>query len=147
MMSEDRFSWEKEGFNKNPYRVPEDYFDTLADRILRRITRQPDRIPFQNKRIIKPWMVWVSGVAALLVVGWFGFRNFYLKPQQENLFQEQVALFVDFYAGELHEDQLANYIEENQIELTGDQPGVDYNNLISLEPVITEEAVYESLDH
>lgn len=145
-MSEEKYVWEGKEFNKNPFRVPDGYFDYLPDRILSRITEEPVTSGKPSHRIIRPWMVWVSSAAAVLVMGWFGFQNLYLKPHQEVLFQEGVSLFVDYYAQELHEGELVNYIIDNQIDLTASS-SVDYEYLIQIEPEMTEEMIYESVNY
>ena len=89
-------------------------------------------------------MVWVSGIAAVLVLGWFGLRTFYLKPLQEVRFQENITLFVDYYGEELHEGQLAGFLEDNKIDLKR-QTTTDVNEIIQMDPDLAEEYVYESV--
>jgi len=129
---------------KDPFKVPEDYFMNFPDRMMERINHSDIQVPVSRKRILRPWMAWVSGIAAVLVIGWFGLGNYYFKPLQEDRFQEGIALFVDYYGGELHEGQLAGYIEENKIELT-DQSALVENALIQIEPGLAEEYIYESV--
>lgn len=144
-MSEEKYIWEDKKFNKNPFRVPDGYFDHLSDRILSRVNENPVESIKVSHRILRPWMVWVSSAAAVLIMGWFGFQNLYLRPHQEAVFQEGVSLFVDYYAQELHEGELANYIADHQIDLTTSS-AVDYNYLIQIEPEMTEEMIYESVN-
>jgi hypothetical protein len=145
-MSEEKYSWEVKEFNKNPFHVPDGYFDHLSDRILSHVTENPGATATVQHRIIRPWMVWVTSAAAVLIMGWFGFQNLYLKPHQEALFQEGVSLFVDYYAQELHAGELADYIADQQIDLTTTS-AVDYNYLIQIEPEMTEEMIYESINY
>ncbi len=136
--------WESEPFRKNPYQVPDGYFAGFPDRMMERLNKDVILAVPQNKRIFRPWMAWVSGIAAILVIGWFGVRTFYWNPLQEVRFQENIALFVDFYGEELHEGDLAGYIEDNKIDLIK-QPSADVNELIQIEPDQAEEYIMESI--
>lgn len=143
-MEKEKFNWEFDRFRKDPYMLPDGYFEGFADRMMERLKQPiPVMIP-EHRRIIRPWMAWVSGVAAVLVFGWFGVRNLYLKPLQEVRFQESIALFVDYCGGELHEGQLAGYFEDNKIEVKG-QATSDVNELIEIDPDLAEEYIYESV--
>jgi hypothetical protein len=143
-MSEGKLIWEDKEFNKNPFRVPDGYFNQLSDRIMSRVTGQSAGSVRKSHRIIRPWIVWISSAAAVLVLGWFGFQSLYLKPHQEIVFQERLALFADYFSEELHGGQLADYLYENQIDMTSSST-VDYNYLLQSEPEITEELIYESV--
>jgi hypothetical protein len=91
-------------------------------------------------------MAWVSGAAALIIVGWMGIRNYYWMPLQENRFQESIALMVDYYGEELHEGELAGYFEDNRIEVLG-QGAADMMQVIQIEPDMAEEYIYESVGY
>ena len=144
-MEEQKYNWQGAKFQQDPFKVPEGYFDTLSDRILRRIDQDSSIQAVRRTTIMRPWMAWVSGIAAALVIGWFGFSELYLKPHQELRFQEELAVFVDYYGEELHEGQLAGYFEQYNIEVTL-KSGVDYQDLILTDPENTEELIYESID-
>ncbi|MFA6127401.1 MAG: hypothetical protein WC699_08860 [Bacteroidales bacterium] len=144
MMNNENYIWEKGGFHKDPYHLPEGYFTDFPDRMLD-LVRQSDILAAREKKsMIRPWMAWASGIAAVLTIGWFGVRTYYWKPMQEVRFQESIALMVDFYDGELHEDQLAGYFEENKIDLVK-QSGNEVNALIQIEPDLAEEYIYETV--
>jgi hypothetical protein len=144
-MDEEKYIWEKEGFRKDPYRVPEGYFADFAGKVMERLK---DEAPIQerNVRLFRPWMAWVSGAAALIIVGWMGIRNYYWMPLQENRFQESIALMVDYYGEELHEGELAGYFEDNRIEVLG-QGAADMMQVIQIEPDMAEEYIYESVGY
>lgn len=144
MMNKDKYIWEDDRFRKDPYKIPEDYFACFTDRMMARLNETVSVAPVRKHRGLKPWIVWVSGIAAVLVIGWFGLRTFYWKPLQEDRFQENIALFVDYCGEELHEGQLAVYFEENRIDITN-QSGAEVNEFIQMDPDLAEEYIYESV--
>jgi hypothetical protein len=143
-MKEERFIWESGSFKKDPFKVPEGYFDNLSDRIMASIGEAPSSETNRRKSLIKPWMIWISSAAAVLVLGWFGISELYLKPHQEKAFQQELTLLVDYFAEELHEGQLAGYVEDYDVEVTF-KTGVDFQDLIESEPEAAEEIIYQSL--
>ena len=143
-MNMEKYNWENEGFRKDPFKVPEGYFAGFSDRMMERLNQEEPVVPIKNRSLIQPWMAWVSGIAAVMVFGWFGLKNYYLKPLQETRFQEGVALFVDYYGGELQEGQLADYIEDFNISIP-EQTATEENPIVQMEPELTEEYIYESV--
>ncbi|MCX6226798.1 MAG: hypothetical protein NTV01_18970 [Bacteroidia bacterium] len=144
MMDEEKYIWENSRFRKDPYTMPDGYLAGFPDRMMERLMQPVNFKTPEHRRAIRPWMAWVSGIAAVLVVGWFGARTYYWKPLQEVRFQENIELFVDFYGGELHEGELAGYMEENKIDLKG-QSTSEVNELIQIDPNLAEEYIYESV--
>lgn len=143
-MNEEKFIWEHKGFRKDPYTLPEGYFTGFPDRMMNRLNQQASAIHQEKLRVFKPWMAWVSSIAAILVIGWFGFHTFYIEPLQEVRFQENIALFVDFCGEELHEGQLAGFFEDNKIEVA-QQTLTETDELVQIEPDLAEQYIYESV--
>jgi hypothetical protein len=143
-MNKDKYIWEVDRFRKDPYKVPEGYFDNFPDRMMERINQSGAVVHPGRISMNRSWIVWASGIAAVMVIGWFGFRNYYWKPLQEERFQENIALFVDFYGEELHEGQLAGYFEDNKIDLAK-QATSDWSELVQIDPDLAEEYIYESV--
>ena len=72
MNNEEQYIRERVG-QKNPFRVPDGYFDTLADRIMSQLPEQPAAIvhveaPKQKSRFValRPWIF--SAAASILAV-------------------------------------------------------------------------------
>jgi hypothetical protein len=143
MMDNKNFIWENDRFRKDPYKVPDGYFSDFPDRMMDRLGRLADDLPSKRHRNVKPWLIWISGIAAALIIGWVGIRTYYVKPLQEVRFQENIALFVDYYGDELHEGQLAGYFEDNKIDVSVAAPEVDA--LIQIDPDLAEEYIYQSV--
>ncbi len=144
MMNKEKNIWEDNRFRKDPYKVPEGYFAGFPDRMMERLSQSALVVHTEKHRLLRPWMAWVSGIAAVLVIGWFGIRTYYWKPLQEVRFQEDIALFADFYGEELHEGQLAGFFEDNKIDIIK-QATTEVNELIQIEPDLAEEYIYESV--
>lgn len=143
-MKTKNYFWEDEQYRKDQYTVPEGYFAGFPDRMMERLTQEVSIEPLKKQRLIKPWMAWVSGIAAAIIIGWFGVRAYYWEPLQEVRFQENIALFVDFYGAEFHEGQLAGYMEDNKIDLKK-QVSAEVNELIQMDPDLAEEYIYQSV--
>jgi hypothetical protein len=145
-MNKEHYIWENQEFRKDPYRLPDDYFHSFPERIMDRIRNQQSENMAKPTRFIQPWMAWVSSIAAILVLGWFGVRSFYWKPLQEVRFQEQIALVVYYYGNELNEGKLAGYFIDNDIELSNQSIG-EVDALIQMEPDLAEEFIFESVGY
>ncbi len=143
-MDNEKYIWENDRFRKDPYQVPDGYFAGFTERMMERVKQEPVILTVEKPRLIRPWMAWVSGIAAILVLGWFGLRTFYFKPLQEVRLQESIALFVDFYGQELHEGDLAGYIEDNKIDVLN-KTSTEIDELIQIEPDQAEEYIMESI--
>lgn len=143
-MDQEKFIWENDRFRKDPYHVPDGYFEGFTDRIMDRLKEDGSFVSQSKPRALRPWMAWVTGVAAVLAIGWFGIRTYYWKPLQEVRFQESISLFVDFFGEELHEGQLAGFFEDNKIDVKI-QSTTEVNELIQIDPNLAEEYIYESI--
>ena len=146
MMKKENFIWENETFQKDPFKVPDGYFSSFPDRVMERIYEEDTQKSNIRHLHWKHWMSWVSGAAAVLLVGWLGVHNVYRESFKEVTYQEKIELFVDFCGGELHEGQIATYLEDNSIDLKS-QSATDVNELIQIEPELTEEYIYESVGY
>lgn len=144
MMNKENYIWENDRFRKDPYQVPEGYFAEFPDRMMDRIDLEMKKSSGAAKHLLRPWMAWVSGVAAFLVFGWFGIRTFYIQPLQETRYQEDISMLVEFYSQELHEGQLASYFADNKIDLEL-QSQEDASFIIQIDPDLAEEYIYESV--
>ena len=69
-MDKKRDILEREDLRRNPYSVPEGYFDRLQDRLKAIPSQQAEA-----SRWIRPVMGWAVGIAAALAVGVFVFRG------------------------------------------------------------------------
>lgn len=137
--------WKKDFSEGTVFKVPPDYFEGLPDRIMDRIHKEghsSDRAP--RVRTFNPWMAWVSGAAAILVIGWFGFRTLFFQADQEKIRQQQIAYFIDYYGDDFNEGHLAGFIEEAGFEIV-DTEITEYDELIEDEPDHTEALIYESI--
>ena len=143
-MTTEKYKWESDGFRKDPYSIPAGYFETLGDRVMSRVDPVTEAPAVVRRSLVRPWMTWVSGIAALLVLGWFGLQELYLKPHQELRIQESLSHFTDYYGEELNEGQLAGFVADYEVEMSF-QTLVDYHDLINAEPESTEDLIYESI--
>lgn len=145
-MENEQYIWERDHFKKDPFRIPDHYFDEFADRLMDRILSETGTSQKERKLRFSPWVAWVSGIAAVLVAGWFGFNSFYRDSVQETRYQENLSFLVDYYGEELHEGQLAGFLADNGL-FVGSITGSDFDDLIQEDPALAEEIVYESVGY
>jgi hypothetical protein len=145
-MENEKYIWERDHFKKDPYRIPDHYFDDFANRLMERVNCDPGNSQKERKLRLSPWVAWVSGIAAILVVGWLGFNSFYRTSAQETRLQENLSFLVDYYGEELHEGQLAGFLADNGL-FVGSMSGSDLDDLIQVDPGLAEEIVYESVGY
>jgi hypothetical protein len=143
-MKEEKYIWEDDRFRKEPYTLPDGYFASFPERMLERLNQEVTPRPESRIRHLRPWMAWVSGIAAALVIGWIGIRQFYVKPHQETNMQETIDLFVDLYSDELTEGQLANYLADNKIDIKVGKVN-DVSAIVQSDPDLVEMYLYESV--
>ena len=117
MMNEEKYIKEKMG-TKNPFTVPEGYFEQLSDRIMSRLPGQDEHTvtdantmldaqqkPARTHRL-RPWLA-AASIAALVAVGatlFFGQKSASTITQEND-----EALFATNYYGDTYSD---TYIEE-----------------------------------
>jgi len=136
--------WDKAEFRKDPYSVPQGYFNDFPDRLMERLLKEEALHDVGQKVLFRPWMAWVSSIAAVLAIGWIGLNSLYIKPIQELRFQESLSLIVDYYGEELHEGELAGYVSENELAI-GAQTIMELDGLIMIDPGFAEQYIYETV--
>jgi len=132
-------------FRDGGFSVPDDYFRNLPEKIMDRIHLEgSSSVQKKTVRLYRPWMAWVSGMAAVLVIGWLGFSLFIQRPSDEALFQDRLQFLVEYSGNDLNEALLAGFIEEKGIVLNK-QDNSDMESIIQIFPDQAEGLLYESI--
>ena len=104
-------NWQEKGRAGQPFKVPEGYFDQFEDKLMERIMEESEK---KKVRLLSPKLVrWISGVAAVLLIGFIGFQQLHLKPMQIAMDQESMYAVIEFYAQDLDDASLAEFMAEN----------------------------------
>lgn len=121
-------NWQEMRRAGQSFKVPEGYFDQFEDKLMERIKEgsEKKKVRFLNPKLVR----WVSGVAAVLLIGFVGFQQLHLKPQQIEMDQESMYAVIEFYAQDLDDTYLAEFMAENDVfaeeELNADNDLLDY---------------------
>lgn len=107
MIEEEKFLKEQIG-TKNPFKVPEGYFDHFADTMMERIKEQPlapirtIEPPFYRKAHF-----WLSAAAVALVLGVSGL--FYISNDASTIDEQELIASQENSAGDMYFDEAADY--------------------------------------
>ena len=108
MIEEEKILKEQIG-TKNPFKVPEGYFDNFADMMMERIKEQPMapictiEMPFYRKA---PF--WLSAAAVALVLGVSGL--FYLNNDANTIDESELIASQESITGDMYFDEAADYV-------------------------------------
>lgn len=97
----------------NPFKVPTDYFESFEGRMMARIEQESDK---KITRSMTPLVIkWIYGAAAVLILGFIGVQQFYLKPEQRLLDQQAMINVIEYFAQDMDEASLATMMAENDV--------------------------------
>ena len=97
-MNEEQYLIEKAG-KKNPFRVPEGYFDKLTSQVMSRIDAEgnkPQELPLKAKKAKTVWLrpvLYVAASVCALFISVTAYQHFTTKPA--DIPTEQVAVYSD----------------------------------------------------
>ena len=119
---------------RDPFLVPDGYFEQSRAAIMESIAREGSR---GKPRVLnlRSRLIWVSGIAASLVVGFILFQNLYLRPLQNERIAQEIDWFVNYSGSDLNSATLAYYAAEEGIdldELTGSDTDIQQSTLLEM---------------
>jgi hypothetical protein len=96
---------------KRSFSIPEQYFDTLPGRISGIIKnhKAPSASPARAKRRLPVYLYAAAAFTGLLIVGYFSMRLFFDTNPQNELSQNEVIEYIEFYTDDFDE----SLVEEN----------------------------------
>ena len=75
---------------------------------------------------LKTRVMWLSGIAASLLVGFLLFQNLYIKPQHDIRIAQELNWFISSAGSELNEVSLASYMVDEGISFDDfDDPSIE----------------------
>ncbi len=141
----DSSNWQEQNKN-NPFKVPTGYFDNFEERMMDRIAEESKPV---SKRILPYSMTrWISGVAAALFLGFIGFQQFYLKPQQNLLNEEAMLNVIEYFIQDLDDISFAELIVDNEMLSLEDSgnPSADVLEWMNVDEGTIIDAMIEMAD-
>lgn len=105
MTSEEKYISQKCG-NKQPFRVPEGYFDTLADRIIEQIPKQQTKL---GKAVIKQLKPWFYAAACIVVAVFTATMMLQNKKTDTQIAQAEKTTDTETYYSDTYIDEEADY--------------------------------------
>jgi len=127
-------NWQEKGRVGQPFKVPDGYFDHFENRMMDRIKEESEekKVRFLSPKVVR----WVSGVAAVMLIGFVGFQQLHLKPQKIQMDQEAMYAVIEFYAQDLDDVSFAELMAENDAfneeELSSEDDLLDYMDVDEL---------------
>lgn len=108
----DSINWQDKA-KSNPFKVPQGYFESFEERMMARIAAEAK--PAQKRILPMPVIRWITGVAAVFLVGFIGVQQFYLKPQQLVMNQEAMYNVIAYYAQDMDDASFSAMMADNEI--------------------------------
>lgn len=129
------------------YNVPEDYFNTLPDRVTDSIKVNEITNKRQKSRSQKFWpaLLIAASILGFLMIGYYSY-NYILNTRNESLISSNNAMeYIDFYAHDFDE----SIILENIVEINENEQGINDQSetliYYLLDEGIDELALYNEL--
>ena len=110
MEKQDSKIWQEKA-KDNPFRVPDGYFESFQSRMMNTISESDQKT--KGKTISMRMTKWISGVAAVLLLGLIGFQQFYLKPHHDEIASEAMYSVIEYFAMDLDDMSMTELMADN----------------------------------
>ncbi|TVR74538.1 MAG: hypothetical protein EA408_02170 [Marinilabiliales bacterium] len=104
---------------KNPFSVPEGYFDSFPARMAERL-QDEEPLPAATRpgiwQTIRPQLALAATITAFAVIGYLGFRSFMVTDDQW-LSDEMITGYIEYYQYEFSEPYLLGLLAEDDYYL------------------------------
>ncbi len=105
-----------EGDKNNPFLVPPGYFAESRAQIMQKIAKE-GAISSVKEFKIRTRLLWMSGIAASLLIGLLLFQNMYLKPHRSIKLAQEIDWFINYTGSDLNDVTLASYFADEGISI------------------------------
>ena len=112
--SEQEFSGIKK---ENPFRVPDNYFDNLPEKIQVNIHAGKKTISMPVTRIIdyiKPHLALTAAILGFALIGYTGFRYLINRNSDSQIRNREIAEYMDFYSNDVDNTLIIELLEEQE---------------------------------
>lgn len=102
---------------RNPYSVPENYFEELPGRIQEAIHVQKETEPVKPFafRFIRPQLAIAASIIIFAMLGYLGYKSIYSYKSSIELTSGEIAEYVEYYSSEIDEDLFIELLDENKL--------------------------------
>ncbi|MCK5821688.1 MAG: hypothetical protein KAH17_07375 [Bacteroidales bacterium] len=138
----DSNNWQNKA-KDNPFKVPHGYFESFEGRMMDRIAAESNLI---HKRIIPmPVIRWITGIAAVFIMGFIGVQQFYMKPQQVLMNQEAMYEVLAYYAQDMDDASFSTMMADNKLLPADDaqDDAIDIVEWMDVDEMIIIDAMIE----
>ena len=112
MKNGDSINWQG-GAKANPFKVPDNYFEDFQSRMLDSIREEEKK---EVRSIINlPITRWLSGAAAILLLGFIGFQQLYINPHNDLRAEEAMYSVVEFFAMDVDDWTMTEIMADNEL--------------------------------
>ena len=130
----EKHQWNQAERGKNPFIVPDGYFEGLEEQIMSRIRAEQEQKPRKTSQ--RRLLYWVSGVAAALLIGFIGYQQFVRPAATQPVDEDTMLAVVEYFAQDFDDLSMANLMAENDLLDEGvdrsDGDLLDYMNIDDL---------------
>lgn len=112
--SEQKFSWLKK---ENPFKVPDNYFDKLPEKIQVNIHACEKAASKPVTRIVnyvKPHLALAAAILGFALIGYTGFRYFINRNSESQISHQEIAEYMDFYSNDVDNTLIMELLEEQE---------------------------------
>ena len=126
---------------ENPFRVPDNYFDNLPEKIQVNIRAREKAVSKPVTRIVdylKPHLALAAAILGFALIGYTGFRYFINRNSDSQISNHEIAEYMDFYSNDVDNTLIIELLEEQE------QQPVETNDDLSEE--IIDYLLNENID-
>ena len=102
---------------ENPFRVPDNYFDNLPEKIQVNIHSYENTVSKPVTRIIvylKPHLALAAAILGFALIGYTGFRYFINRNSDSQISNQEIAEYMDFYSNDVDNTLIMELLEEQE---------------------------------
>ena len=114
--------------NKNPFRVPMNYFEELPMRIQERL--DDGRTGIKVIEMLRPRLAYAAMIAVLITVGFLGMRYLMFNNTLNNLSADEIENAIEYFGYEFEDEMLISALVESDIEYFPDFSEVEADQII-----------------
>ncbi len=127
---------------KNPFGVPDNYFDEFPARIQERLSETPT-ISMSRTYPVRRVLAIAAMFIGLLSVGYFGLRTILNGQDTGMLSGDEVSTAIEYYGYQFDDDMLIAAIIESDIEL--EPQDIDYESDVIIEYLSSEDIDFNEM--
>ncbi|MCK4747634.1 MAG: hypothetical protein KAT15_11380 [Bacteroidales bacterium] len=114
--------------NKNPFRVPANYFEELPMRIQERLDE--DRAGIKMIDMLRTRLAYAAMIAVMITAGFLGMRYLSSNNILNSLSADEIVNAIEYYGYEFEDDMLISALVESDVEYFPVFPNAETDQII-----------------